>query len=99
MVTELAEIHITPGTDAAFLAAVEQAAPLFQRARGCKSMRIAKRIEDADCYLLMVEWETVDDHLVHFRESAEYQEWRRLASPFFAQAPAVHHVAPVQQFF
>jgi len=62
-------------------------------------MRIAKRIEDANCYLLMVEWDTVDDHLVHFRASPEYEEWRRLASPFFAQAPAVHHIVPVLQFF
>ena len=99
MVTELAELRILPGTDAAFLAAVREAVPLFQRARGCTSMRIEKRIEDADCYLLMVGWETVDDHLVHFRKSADYEAWRRLASPYFAGAPTVTHITPIQDGF
>ena len=73
MFTELAEIHIQPGTDAAFLAAIAQAGSLFQRARGCTAMRIEKRVEDADCYLLVVGWETLDNYHVRFRESANIQ--------------------------
>lgn len=94
MVTEIADIHITPGTDAAFLAAVQQAVPLFQRARGCKAMRIEKRIEDADNYLLIIHWETLDNHNVDFRESADFQQWRALVGGFFAKPPHVTHITP-----
>ena len=94
MITELADIHIAPGTDAAFLAAVAQAIPLFQRARGCTSMRIEKRVEEADNYLLIVGWETLENHNVDFRASADFQAWRQLVGGFFAKPPAVTHVAP-----
>jgi hypothetical protein len=40
----------------------------------------------------MVTWETVDDHTVHFRESQDFQEWRRLVGGFFAGPPQVGHV-------
>lgn len=99
MLTELAELRIRPGTDAPFLAAIEQAVPLFRRARGCTSMRIEKRVEDADSYLLIVGWETLDDHHIHFRESADFQEWRRLVGGFFAGTPTVTHVAPALTAF
>ena len=99
MVTELAEIQINPGTDAAFLAAIQQAVPLFQRARGCMSMRIEKRVEDADCYLLIIDWETLDNHNVDFRESDDFQQWRALVGSFFAKAPTVTHIAPAIKGF
>lgn len=99
MVTELAEIQIKPGTDAAFLAAIQQAVPLFQRARGCTSMRIEKRVEEADCYLLIIDWETLDNHNVDFRESDDFQQWRALVGGFFAKAPSVTHIAPAIKGF
>jgi len=94
MVTELADIHIKPGLDAAFLAAVRQAVPLFQRAHGCMSMRLEKRVEEADNYLLIIDWATLDDHNVTFRESADFQAWRALVGGFFARPPTVTHIAP-----
>ena len=94
MVTELADIHIHPGQDAAFLAAVAQAVPLFQRAQGCTAMRVEKRVEEDSNYLLIVAWATLDDHNIRFRESADFQEWRKLAGPFFARPPTVTHVTP-----
>ena len=94
MVTELAEIQIPSGRDAAFLAAVAEAVPLFQRARGCTGMRVEKRVEDVDRYVLIVGWETLEDHTVHFRESADFQQWRALVGGFFAVAPTVTHTVP-----
>jgi heme-degrading monooxygenase HmoA len=99
MVTELAELQIHPGTDEAFLAAVQQAVPLFQRAHGCTAMRVEKRVEDADSYLLIIDWNTLDDHNITFRESADFQEWRRLVGGFFAKPPTVTHIAPALSGF
>ena len=91
MITEIAEIVVKPGTNIPFEAAVAEAVPLFQRARGCRSMRLERGIEQADTYRLVVEWETLEDHEVHFRGSADFQQWRTLVSEHFAAAPHVVH--------
>ena len=91
MITEIAEIVVKPGTNQPFEAAVAMAVPLFQRARGCRSMRLERGIEQAHSYQLVVEWETLEDHEVHFRGSADFQEWRKLVSEHFAAAPNVFH--------
>lgn len=99
MVTEYAEIRIQPGSSERFLAAVAEAVPLFRRARGCRSMRIERRIEEPDMYVLMVDWETLEDHEVHFRQSADFQSWRQLVGGFFAGPPTVTHTQLVQTGF
>lgn len=99
MITEYAEIRIQRGTSAAFLAAVAEAAPLFRRARGCLAMRIEQRIEEPDMYVLMVDWATLEDHEVHFRQSADFQSWRALVGGFFAGPPTVTHTRLVQTGF
>src|SRR4051812_47839373 len=99
MITEFAEIRIQPGTSAAFLDAVAQAAPLFRRARGCSSMRIEQRVEEPDMYILMVGWATLEDHEVHFRQSADFQSWRELVGKYFAGPPTVTHTQPIHTGF
>jgi heme-degrading monooxygenase HmoA len=39
MFLEIAQVDIKPGQEAEFEAGVAKAAPLFQRAKGCKAMR------------------------------------------------------------
>lgn len=93
MILEIARLTATPGHEAALEAAVAEAAPLFARARGCLSMALRRSIEDREVYLLMVEWETLEDHMEHFRGSEDFQAWRAIVSPHFAAPPAVEHVA------
>jgi heme-degrading monooxygenase HmoA len=92
MITEIAQIDVKPGQEAAFEAAVAEAAPLFQRAKGCRAMRVERSIEKPQRYRLFVSWETLENHTVDFRESADFQEWRKLAGPHFASPPEVEHV-------
>ena len=91
MIREIARLQIDPARAADFLAAVAEAAPLFQGAVGCRSMRIERVVEQAGVYLLLVEWETLDNHMVDFRNSTAFQQWRALAGPFFAAPPMVEH--------
>jgi heme-degrading monooxygenase HmoA len=99
MITEMAELLIKPGSEQQFEAALAQAVPLFQRARGCRSMRVERGIENPDAYLLLVDWETLEDHEVHFRQSADFQEWRRLVGDYFAAPPKVVHTRTVLNGF
>jgi hypothetical protein len=38
-----------------------------------------------------VQWATIENHMVDFRDSADFAEWRRLAGPHFASPPQVEH--------
>ena len=50
-----------------------------------------RTIERPNIYRLVVGWATLEDHMVHFRESSDFQEWRRLVGPHFAAPPKVEH--------
>ncbi len=78
-----------------FEAAFAQAAPLISDMPGFRGLTLSRCVEDDGSYLLLVEWDRLEDHTVGFRESPEYQEWRRLLHPFYDPAPTVLHFQPV----
>lgn len=90
-VTEYADFTIDPATEAAFLAAVTQAAPIFRAAKGCQSMRLDRVIERPGVFRLIVGWATLEDHTVGFRNSEGFTRWRALAGPFFVAPSVVEH--------
>jgi heme-degrading monooxygenase HmoA len=91
MILEIAQIEVKPGMEAEFEAGVAKAAPLFKRAKGCGGMELQRSIENPTRYRLFVKWETVENHTKDFRESADFQEWRKLVGHCFAAPPAVEH--------
>lgn len=93
MVHEMARIEVIAGKEAEFEAGVAKAVPLFMRARGCRGVELHRTIEEPSLYILLVRWDTLEDHMVHFRESADFQEWRRLVGACFAQPPVVTHTS------
>ena len=95
MIHEIAEIDVTPGDEAAFEAAVAEAVPHFRNAVGCRSIALNRSIESPERYRLVVGWDSVDDHVIGFRESAGFQAWRGLVGRYFAKPPRVEHVASV----
>jgi len=98
-VLEIALLSVLPGTADAFEAAAAQAVPLFREAPGCLAMRIERMVETQGQYRLFVEWATLEDHTVGFRNSEGFRRWRELVGPYFAAAPQVEHtVAAVQGF-
>ena len=91
MILEMAHIEVTPGGEADFEQAVAQATPLFQAARGCQGMELHRVVETPSRYVLMVRWDTLEDHTVGFRGSEAFQQWRALAGPYFGSPPDVKH--------
>ncbi|GJD49808.1 hypothetical protein OPKNFCMD_2542 [Methylobacterium crusticola] len=99
MVLEIAQIEVKPGAESAFEAGVAEAAELFRRARGCRGMELQRSVEHPSRYRLMVRWETLENHTVDFRESADFQAWRALVADHFAGAPQVEHTVLAVQGF
>ena len=92
MITEIAQIDIKPGMEKEFEAGVAKAAPVFKRAKGCRAMRLMATVERPQHYRLLIEWETLENHTVDFRSSADFQEWRTLVAHCFAAPPSVEHM-------
>jgi heme-degrading monooxygenase HmoA len=99
MILEIAQIDVKPGMEAEFEAGVAKAAPVFGRAKGCTGMALQRSVEKPARYRLFVKWETVENHTVDFRGSADFAEWRKLVGHCFASPPEVEHVREVVKGF
>jgi heme-degrading monooxygenase HmoA len=94
MVIERAELFITPGLEADFETAMVAGRALLAGAAGCRSVSLARGIETPSKYLLLLGWDSLDDHSA-FTRSAEFGEFRELAGAYFAARPAMEHFAPL----
>jgi heme-degrading monooxygenase HmoA len=99
MILEIAKIEVKPGMEAEFETCVRNAAAVFRRAKGCKGFALNRSIERPERYRLFIQWETLENHTVDFRGSADFQEWRRLVGHCFAHSPEVEHVQQVLEAF
>ena len=91
MILEIAQIDVKSGLEAEFEAGVAKAAPLFRRAKGCTALTLQRSVEKPSRYRLFVTWATLENHTVDFRESADFQEWRKLVGHTFESPPQVEH--------
>ncbi len=92
MILELADIQIQPGKQAEFEAAIQHGVTtVISQAKGFCGYKINKGMESPERYLLMVFWETLENHTVDFRESPAFPAWRSIVGPFFASPPRVEH--------
>jgi heme-degrading monooxygenase HmoA len=96
MVLEHALIMIRPGAAREFEQALKRARPIIAACPGFISLELRRGVEAPDRYLLLVEWETLDDHLVGFRRSKAFPEWRAVIGPYFESPPVVDHFAPIE---
>lgn len=92
MILELADIRIHSGRqlefDAAIVRGVEQ---VISKATGFRGYKVNKGIESPERYVLMIFWETLENHTVDFRESPAFLEWRGTVGSYFAAPPTVEH--------
>jgi len=92
MILEVADIRIAPGQQAAFdEAIVRGVTTVISQARGFRGYKVNKGVESPERYLLMIFWDTLEDHTVHFRQGPLFPQWRAIVGPFFAQPPMVEH--------
>jgi len=92
MILELADIRIHAGQQAAFDEAIQRGLQsVIRQAKGFRGFKVNKGIEHPERYVLMIFWDTLEDHTVHFRQSTAFAEWRAIVGPFFAAPPVVEH--------
>ena len=92
MILELADIRIHPGQQAAFDEAIQRGLnTVANRAKGFRGWKVQKGVESPERYLLMIYWDTLEDHTVGFRGGPLFPEWRAIVGPLFASPPVVEH--------
>jgi len=97
MILEHACLDVIDGEEQRFEEAFAQAQTIIASMPGCRSLRLDRCLETPSRYLLLVEWDRLEDHTEGFRGSAQYQEWRRLLHHFYDPFPVVEHYEPLVQ--
>lgn len=91
LIREIAHLDIDQSRIEGFLAGYREAIPLFLAAKGCHSVALERCIEQPGRFNLIIVWDTLEDHTVHFRNSDDFQKWRALVGSFFTAPPQVLH--------
>jgi heme-degrading monooxygenase HmoA len=97
MILEVAVLTIAPAHKTQFESAFTEARKLISAMPGFVSHQLHRCIETDGRYLLLVQWLTVEHHMVGFRGSLQFQQWRALLGPFFSAPPAVEHYLAVSK--
>jgi heme-degrading monooxygenase HmoA len=95
MVLEHALLDVIPDREADFEHAFRSAKAIISSMPGFRSLRLERCIERPTRYLLLVEWDRLEDHTEGFRGSPEYAEWRQLLHHFYDPFPTVEHYTEV----
>ena len=91
MITEHALLDVVPGRELEFVGAMQRAKSLIAASPGFVSLRVERCLERPSRFLLLVEWECLEDHTEGFRQSPTYEEWRAALHHFYDPFPVVEH--------
>ena len=95
MILEVARLDVRPGEEARFQDDFRRAQSILSSMKGYISHQLQRCIETPSRYILLVRWETLEDHTEWFRRSSEYQEWKNLLHHYYDPFPEVEHYEAV----
>lgn len=95
MILEAAMLSVKSGLETEFEQAFKKASAIIASMHGYRSHELQRCLEVSGKYLLLVRWDTLEDHTIGFRGSPEYREWRRLLHHFYEPFPMVEHFTQV----
>ncbi len=96
MIVEHALLHVIPHRTDEFEIAFADAKSIISSMPGFVNLTLSRGIEQPNTYLLLVEWERLEDHTEGFRTSDRYQEWKTLLHHFYEPFPVVSHFDPME---
>lgn len=91
MILEVAILDVISGKEKQFELAFEKAQHIIASKEGYISHQLQNCVENSSRYILLVHWQTIEDHTIGFRESKEYLEWKALLHHFYEPFPKVEH--------
>jgi heme-degrading monooxygenase HmoA len=91
MILEAVILNVRAGLNERFEEAFRQASPIIAAMPGYLEHNLHRCLETPGRYLLLVEWNKLEDHTVGFRQSEQYQQWKKLLHHFYDPFPLVEH--------
>ena len=95
MILEHALLPVRPGQEADFERAFATAKDIISAVPGFRTLILSRCLERPGGYLLLVEWDRLEDHTEGFRGSPAYEDWRALLHSFYDPFPVVEHYVRV----
>jgi heme-degrading monooxygenase HmoA len=94
VIREVAPLDVIPGREDEFERAFGEAEKIISASPGFVDLELSRCVERPNRYLLLVRWETLEDHTVGFRQGPLYPRWRELLHHFYDPFPVVEHYRP-----
>ena len=95
MILEVAILDVIPDHVTRFEEDFKEAQSIIASMKGYRSHELRRCMEAPCRYLLLVEWDRLEDHVEGFRQSPDYQEWKRLLDHHYEPFPDVEHYEEV----
>ena len=95
MILEVAILNVKKGLESEFEADFRKASQHISAINGYLNHTLKKCLELRNQYILLVEWNVLEDHTIGFKQSEHYQHWRALLHHYYEPHPTVEHYTTV----
>jgi len=97
MILEVAILYVKIGEEKQFEQDFKMAGQYISSIKGYLDHSLRKCIEQHNKYILLVDWEKLEDHTVGFRNSEKYIEWKKMLHHYYDPFPVVEHYETIIQ--
>lgn len=93
MIREVAQVIVKEDLHEQFIVDLDRAvAEIFPNVQGViEFAHVGWCVERPNVYMFTIDWETLEDHTVGFRESDQFAQWRTIIGPYFDGPAVVEH--------
>ncbi len=95
MILEVAVLDVLPGHESEFQDAFADAERIIRSMKGYVNHELKRCIEKPSRFILLVNWQRLEDHTEGFRKSPQYEDWKALLHHFYDPFPEVEHYRDV----
>jgi heme-degrading monooxygenase HmoA len=91
MLVEYTRYQLAPERQVALEEAYGKAQSALQASPHCLAYELTRCVEEPSCYILRIEWDSLEGHLQGFRTSAEFQPFLAAVRPFIPDIQEMRH--------
>ena len=95
MIHEVAVLFLKDGAESRFKEDFKLAGQYISSIEGYIGHSLKKCIEQKNKYLLLVDWDKLENHTIGFRQSSQYLDWKKLLHHYYDPFPVVEHFETV----
>ncbi len=95
MVIEIIRYDIAPESAQQFIAAYTEAGTYLNSSPHCLSYEIVQGIEEANHFIVRIEWDSMEGHMQGFRTSSDFRHFFALVKPYFNAIAEMKHYSVI----